>query len=392
VTAFRVLVVRVPAICAVVGCAALAAVTGCSSSSAPLSPASATVNGPKITAPTPDSPGDGAAAGSYRPTLVVRNGTSDQNGTRLYEFQVSDRSDFSINSASRLTSFAIVANKTGVPEGAGGTTSYTPDFDLQPTTRFYWRTRILQGAAASDWSATRSFTTPIAGYSRPGELYDPLVYGSTIGTPVGSTTFIPGKGLRLNDGNSYVRYQLAQPLNGGEFSMEVEGLRPNGPGPKLKIFSMSDGTGDVYRSNYLLVAQYRGVAGNPDNSIAFKALLGDPGYKLEPEFGDRVAGVRALDPNRAYFWKGTWGNFFRLTVQDGINGGTIYDFKMTLSDIGFPANAATYNPIPHFAYLGANNGPFGEEDGSFPGTTYRNVWIGTGSRPASLGSALEAAR
>src|SRR5207253_6866522 len=143
--------------------------------------------------------------------------------------------------------------------------------------------------------------------------------------------------------------------NGGEFSMEIEGLHPNGPGPKLKVFSMSDGTGDVYRSNYLLVAQYRGGSGNPDNSIAFKALLADPTYKLEPDFAARAAGVVALDPSRAYFWKSTWGNFFRLTVQDGINGRAFYDLKISLADAGFPADAATYNPTPHFAYLGANN-------------------------------------
>jgi hypothetical protein len=372
--------------------ACMAGLTACSGGSAPLSPAAASIGGAAITAPTADSPSDGAAAGTYRPTLVVKNGTSTQSGVRLYEFQVSDRSDFAASGSGHLTSFAIAAAKTAIPEGAGGTTSYAPDFDLQPTTRFYWRARIVQGAAASDWSAARNFTTPIAGFNRPGELYDPLVYGSTIGTPVGSTTFVAGQGIRLNDGNSYVRYQLAQPLGGGEFSMEIAGLHPGGPGQKLKVFSMSDGTGDVYRSSYLLVAQYRGLGGNPDNAIAFKALLGDPAYKLEPDFGTRAAGVRALDPSQAYFWKGTWGNFFRLTVQDSINGAPIYDVKIALSDLGVAANAASYNPTPHFAYLGANNGPFGEEDGSFPGAIYRNVWIGAGPRPASLGSALEVAR
>lgn len=376
-------------LCIAAACAA--GLAACSSSSAPLSPNSTSPGGVAIAPPTPDTPADGAAAGSYRPALVVKNGTAAAaaGGPRLYEFQVSDRSDFAVSS-SHLSGFAIVANRSGIPEGAGGTTSYTPDFDLQPTTRFYWRARIVQGAGASDWAPTRSFTTPIAGFNRPGELYDPLVYGSTVGTPVGATSFVAGKGIRLNDGNAYVRYQLAQPINGGEFSMEIEGLHVNGPGSKLKVFSMSDGTGDVYRSNYLLVAQYRGVQGNPDNSIAFKALLGDPAYKLEPDFGDR--GVRALDPSRGYFWKGTWGNFFRLQVNDGIGGPSLYDLRIGLSDIGFAANAATYNPTPHFAYLGANNGPFGEEDGSFPGAIYRNVWIGAGPRPASLGSALEVIR
>src|SRR5439155_22357542 len=226
---------------------------------------------------------------------------------------------------------------------------------------------------ASEWSATRNFTTPIAGYNRAGELYDPLVSGSTVGVPVGSTTFLPGKGIRVNDGNSYVRYQLAQPIDSGEFSMEVEGLSPNGPGPKLKVFSMSDGTGDVYRSNYLLVAQYRGGGGNPDNCIAFKALLGDPFFKLEPDLGTRLGAVMNLDPSHTYFWKGTWSNGFRLFVQDKTDGRTLYNVGMTVSDLG-TTQTATYNPNPHFAYLGANNGPFGEEDGSWPGAVYRNVW------------------
>ena len=368
-------------------CAAAAA---CSRNSTPATPAPTPVpTGPRLTAPTPDTPTDGAATGSFRPSLVVRNGTSDQSGAKLYEFQISDRSDFSSASASAPIShaFTVLARQAGIPEGGGGTTSYTPDFDLQPTTRLYWRSRFQQGAVVSDWSVTRNFTTPVAGYSRAGELYDPLVSASTVGVQVGSTTFVPGKGLRINNGNSYLRYQLAQPIGSGEFSMEVEGLSPNGPGPKLKVFSMSDGTGDLYRSNYLLNAQYRGSNGNPDNCIAFKALLGDPFLKLETDGGARAAGVMALDPTRAYFWKGTWSNGFRLVVQEGINGRTIYDYGLTVADIDTVV-AATYNPSPHFAYLGANNGPFGEEDGSWPGAVYRNVWIGRGPRPASLGSAL----
>jgi hypothetical protein len=151
---------------------------------------------------------------------------------------------------------------------------------------------------------------------------------------------------------------------------------------------MSDSTYDVYRSNYLLVAQYRGVGGNPDNCIAFKALLGDPFYKLEPDFGQRAAGVVALDASRSYLWTGTWGNFFRLVVQESGGGRTLYDVGIPVSALGVAPFAASYNPTPHFAYLGANNGPFGEEHGSWPGAVYRNVWISTRPRPASLGSAL----
>ena len=38
---------------------------------------------------------------------------------------------------------------------------------------------------------------------------------------------------------------LARRLSNGEFSVEVEGLRPNGPDHKLKIFSMNDRDGDI---------------------------------------------------------------------------------------------------------------------------------------------------
>src|SRR5262249_20183484 len=135
----------------------------CSSSRAPLTPTPA---GAKLTAPAPESPADSAALTVLRPTLIVRNGSSDQSAARFYEFHVSDRSDFSGTSSSSSIAFSVLARKSGIPEGPGGTTSYTVDFDLQPTTRFYWRARMVQGAIASDWSATRSFTTPIMGYSR----------------------------------------------------------------------------------------------------------------------------------------------------------------------------------------------------------------------------------
>lgn len=372
--------VRMTRGCVIVVCGVALACGGSSSPSSPSSSAS------KLAAPTVQAPADGAAVGSFRPSLIVRNAPADQSASRLYEFQIADTSNFQ-TTAHVISTFAVVAHTTKVPEGNSGTTTFAPDFDLQSTTRFYWRARLVESATASDWTPTSTFTTPVAGYSRPGELYDPLVVGTTVGVPVGATTFIAGKGVRLEDGNAYVRYQLAQPLDSGEFSMEIEGLSPGGPGAKLKVFSMMDGTGDLYRSSYLLNAQYRGVNGNPDNCVAFKALFGDPFFKLEPDFGQRAAGIIPFDPSRGYFWKGTWSDGFRLTVQDGINGRTLYDVRIGVADLGTTLTA-TYNPTPHFAYLGANNGPYGEEDGSWPGATYRNVWIGRGPRPQSLGSAL----
>lgn len=355
-------------------------VTACNKTSAP--PTTPTPSAPTLTSPTPDSPADQTQLSTLRPTLTVKNGTSDQAGTRTYEFQVSDKSDFSTNTVSVFT---VVVNKTGVAEGGSGTTSLTVDSDLQPTTRFYWRARMTQGATVSAWSATRSFNSKLVGYNKAGELYDPLIFGETVGTIIGSSTWVDGKGLKLNNQTSYVRYQLPQTITNGEMSVEVEGLYANGPGSKLKIFSMQDGTGNLFDSKYQLNVQYRGLDGNPPNCISFKTLFGDEDFKLEPDIGRRTASVTSLDPNQTYYWKATWGTGINLQIKSGgINGTTFYDYGIQSPPGG------VYNPPQHFVYLGATNALYGTEEGTWPGVTYRNLWVGNRPRPATLGSALSA--
>jgi hypothetical protein len=328
----------------------------------------------QLTAPALDSPSDDLLLDTLRPTLTVRNGTSSSGG-RAYEFQIADNQGFS----------PVAASRSGVAEGTGATTSFTLDQDLQPATRMYWRARIVQGSTSSAWSSTGRFRTKLVGFNRAGELYDPLVHSETIGTRVGSTTFVPGKGLKIDAETSYLRYQLAQTLSSGEFSVEVEGLYPNGPGQKLKIFSMMDGTGDLISSNYQASVQYRGINGNPDNCISFKAVWGDDAVRLEPDISHRTANVKALSPTQTYLWQANWTpTTFRLLIREGgAAGPVIYDYTITA-----PPNTGPYAPAPHFAYLGANSKVFDTETGSWPGAIYRNVWIGAAARPASLGSAL----
>ncbi len=366
-------------------------IAGCGSKTTPGGPAPTSptpTNPPRLTAPTPDSPSNQGQLSTLRPTLTVANGTSDQAGTRTYEFQISDRADFSslapapLSSVIRGGAFLVVATKTGVPEGDGKTT-FTPDEDLQPTTRFYWRARVAQGTSTSDWSEVRSFKTKLMGFNRPGELYDPLIHaGETVGKLIGSTTFIDGKGIRVNNGNSYVRYELLQTITNGEFSADVTGLYGNGPGGKMRVLSMMNGEGNLCKSKFLFNVQYRGVPGNPDNAFSYKALFGDEAFKNEPDKGIRTASVRLLDPSRTYHWKATWSSGINLVVQeDRIGGNTIFNHGTSTGGI--------YNPSPHYAYLGANNGGKCEEEGSWPGLTYSNVWIGNRPRPESLGSALD---
>ena len=336
-----------------------------------------TPQAPQLTAPSIESPAAAVQLSTLRPTLTVRNGTSDQPGARTYEFQVSDRSDFTTAGLVQA-----VVSRTGVPEGNGGTTSVSLDQDLPATTQMHWRVRMHQGTSSSNWSNTSTFRTKMVGFNESGRLFDPLIHGETVGTIVGAATFVDGVGLRIENSTSYVRYQLPQTVSSGEFSMDVRGLRANGPGDKLKIFSMLDGSGDLLNSKFQAAAHYRGVGGNPDNCIAFKAVWGDDDIRLEPDIGERSASVMSLDPNRVYHWQGLWtSNSFRVVIRDGgPQGNVIYDRTKFA-----PGGTGPYAPSPHFAYLGSNNQSFSNiEVGSWPGVTYSNVWLGSGARPATL--------
>jgi hypothetical protein len=359
--------------------------TGCGGDKAPTAPTPAVAN---VTAPTLDSPANDEQLDNLRPTLTVRNATSDQTGTRMYEFQISDNTGFTASTTSNIAGFASTVGKVGVVEGSGGKTSFIPDADLQPTTLFYWRARAVQGTSTGPWSATGTFRSKLVGFLRAGELYDPLIHGETVGQPMGSTTFIPGRGIQLNTGTSYVRYQLPQTITSGEFSMDIEGLRGNASGDKAKVMGMQEGpdVGDFITNRYRVDIQYRGTGGSPPNAITFRALYGsgsDLSLRFEPDTATRFASVFLLNPTTAYHWTTTWGPEFRVVVRDGgIDGATIYNVGMR--------TRGSYSPNPHLAYLGAPTGRSGTESASIAGTIYRNVWLGNRPRPASLGSGLRA--
>jgi hypothetical protein len=339
-----------------------------------------------LTAPKIDSPAMNQQLDSLRPTLTVLNATSDKAGTRTYEFQISDSNVFTNAMTSYIVGYAAAVGKTGVPEDSSGKTSWTPDQDLQPTTAFYWRARAVQGTSTGPWSETGKFKSRLVGFNRPGELYDPLIHGDTVGEIVGSGTYIPGRGIQLNDGRSYVRYLLPQTISSGEFSMDVEGLRANGPGDKAKVFGMQEGQDDFITNRYRVDVQYRGVNGVPPNAITFRALYGsstDLSVRYEPDTATRFASVFLLDPATTYHWVATWGSEFRVTVLSGGLGGS------TLYNVGLPSPRGVYAPNPHYAYLGAPVGRSGSEAATIPRTIYRNVWIGNHPRPDSLGSALQ---
>jgi hypothetical protein len=217
------------------------------------------------------------------------------------------------------------------------------------------------------------------------KLYDPLIHGETVGQIVGSATFLTGRGLQLNNGQSHVRYLLPQTITSGEFSMDVEGLSANGPGDKAKVFGMQEGPGDFITNRYRVDIQYRGTAGFPPNAIQWRVIYGDADdldVRYEPDTAKRLVSVFLLNPATTYHWKFTWGSEIKLEAREGgINGPAFYDYGMC-------APRGVYAPSPHYAYLGAPLGRSGTESASIGGTIYRNVWLVSRPRPQSLGSAL----
>ena len=197
-------------------------VAACGGSKSSTSPTPTPTGPATLTKPGLDSPADGAQLDTLRPALTIVNGTSNQTGAKTYEYEISDSSAFSAG--------PNTVSSPAVAEDASGKTTYTVTQDVQPTTKYYWHARTVQGTSKSDWSDVRTFKSKLVGYNKPGALYDPLVNGETVGSIGGSgnITWVPGQGIRINDQRAYVVYTLPQVYSSGEISAEVTGLGPGG--------------------------------------------------------------------------------------------------------------------------------------------------------------------
>jgi hypothetical protein len=333
--------------------------------SSPVASADAAADGStlKVTAPTPTAPINDAQMSDNFPTLTATAATAKfgDPGPLQYRFEVYGDTGAKVQDSGLMSSpvFRISAL-------------------LSFKKRQTWRVRAEAQGLVGPWSTTASFVSSEGGYIRGNEVFDPIFNGQTVGERVGSTTFVPDQGIRLDSNLSYVRYAIPQTITSGELSMEVLGLRANAPGDKSKVFGMSTNSADFITDPFRVDIQYRGTAGFPPNAITFRALYGsasDLSVRYEPDTGTRLASVYGLNPSTVYYWKATWGSEFRVTVAEGgINGRIIYN-------VAVRSPRGTYNPVPHYAYLGAPTGRSGAEAASIPGTIYRNVWIGARARP-----------
>ena len=357
--------------------AAVALMFACSKpSSAPTSPSASPAVGDdagadgstlKVSAPGSLSPNNDSQVNDTQPVLTAAAATPKYDpslGPLQYRFEVYGDTGAKVQDSGLMNS-----------------PSFRVTAALSFKKRQTWRVRAEFQGLVGPWSSTASFVSAEGGYVRGNEAFDPLYNGLTVGERIGQTTFIPDQGIRLENSSSYVRYAIPQTITSGEFSMEVMGLRANAPGNKSKVFAMSTNSEDFITDPYRVDIQYRGVDGVPPNAITFRALFGsadDLDVRYEPDTGTRSASVLLLNPSQVYYWKWTWGGGeVRLMVREGgasANGRILYNFAVRALD-------GTYNPQPHYAYLGAPTGRSGAEAASIPLTIYRNVWIGARSRP-----------
>jgi hypothetical protein len=313
----------------------------------------------KATAPTPQSPPNGHRFETPPIVLTVGNSaTHFASGAALtYRFEV-------FNSAG-----ARVYESSPIPGGSGGSTSHEVQAALEPEQNYTWQVRPEYLGVGGPASERRSFTSPVGGYIRGSEVYDPLINGTTVGQRFGSITFVPGVGARLESLTSFIRYHI-QTLTSGEFSLLVTNMPANTEGAKTKVLSMSDGDHDMTTNRRRFTIEKRG---HPPGLIAWRVITSADQIET---FGPAERPFFNFQANQTYFFKATWGsgNFHLLIREGGANGGAIYNQ-------GKPYNGV-YDPRTHFAHVGAPFGRAGPPSGSVEKMIARQVWVSNRPRPS----------
>jgi hypothetical protein len=306
----------------------------------------------KVTGPEPVSPADNSTTDAdFTVTLRISPAVPKfTSGVQFgYRFQL-------LNGSTVIREFTT----------AGLTWSLT---DLTVNTAYGWRARAELNQNFGPWSATRTFRTPEQpeGYNRPGELYDPLLNGKSIGRIRGPYSFVPGKGIRLETHHSHVEYLLPRTMTSGELSMIVYNVKEDTPGEKTKIMAMREGLTDITTNDRRMTVEKRGNSG----TIAWRFISHLD--QIDTVGSERVD--RNFDDGKDYLWAAVWRNqrFDLSILEGGARGKLIYRFGKRY--------VGPYDPAPHYAYAGGPMGKAGPGSGTVPGIIVRQVWLSTRARP-----------
>jgi hypothetical protein len=364
------------AVCACAGSLALAVACSKQQSQSPVSP-SATVNPGtgaaadgstlKVTAPTPVSPVNNAQPDGGLVLTATKSAGKFADIPLSYEFEVFNASN------QRVYTSGVTGG-----DGNGNNVSHSVSGSLEFDQPYTWRVRGVFQGASGPWSSSASFRAPAGGYIRGAEIFDPLSSGRTVGTPVGPTQFVAGKGLQLMAHESRVTYVLPETVVEGEMSVMVTGIDEGSPGDKSKVFSMQEGFGDPTTNDYRFTVEKRGRSYPVPGAVTWRMITGNASDRGSINDGFRTA--VAFSDERWYFWKASWRNGFAAVEvrEDGPGGRVIYS-----SSEG--TNGHPYRPTPHVVHLGQPVGRGGPQDASIPGAIYKNLWVSSRPRPAFPG-------
>ncbi len=231
----------------------------------------------KATAPNQVAPANGATLDAFAPVLTIEKSTAKFVEGQVFAYR-----------------FQLLNGTTVVAETRTQGLTWTPG-GLSNKTTYGWHARAEQGNFVGPWSATWTFTTPDKpqGYNRPGELYDPLIDGKTIGTTVGNVSFIQGVGAKLEGLTSYIQYQLPETVAGGELSVLVTNLPYNTEGNKTKIMAMAEGFSDITTNDRRFTIEKRG---DPPGTVAWRIITSND--QIDTVGAERVQ--RNFDASHTY--------------------------------------------------------------------------------------------
>ncbi len=306
-----------------------------------------TVNG--LTAPTIVSPLPGNSSSDPRPTLTVRNATSEDSARPLYDFQVATDDGFR----------AVAAETTGHPEGASGETSWRVETAL-PNGRYYWRARAVGARGPGPYSPISDFFAGEGGSTPPppppssSELYDPLTNGRSVGDQRGGR--FTSSGWQVTSRGDFIRY-VVPTIQSGFVEWENLGLSRTNPAPDLyTLFGMWDPSKGPYRENpYRVHIRKLDTQGHNPPYVRLRWISGgeehNPGYDF-----------LGWNPGQVYRWRVEWG-----PGGEGNEARVFLDGRLIIRTGYGPA----YRPDQHWIEMGVE-----ERAESIVGAVFRNVRIG----------------
>jgi hypothetical protein len=299
-----------------------------------------------LTAPTAVSPRSGSNVGA-QPTLTVTNARASDGSSLTYSFQVATDSDF----------IRIVAQASGIPQGAGERTSWQVSTSLEDS-QYFWRARASAGSTNGPFSSPASFTVIRSGFAGGGagvQVFDPLTNGTSVGEVTGGT--FTAEGWRVDRSRDFIRYEADPPITSGFAEWDNTGLlRRNPTSDGYMLFAMWDPQAGAYRQNpYRVHLQKRDERHLPPY-LRLRWISGGAEIEL-------AHNMLEWDPATLYHWRVEWG------PEGGTN---VVRVLLNGSEVMSGRYDRPYSPRTQWVELGINL----ERQESVVGAVYSNFQMG----------------